>query len=99
MERKTAQDFDPELLILFDAYVHGHVDRRGFLDKATKFTAGGVTARFAAEVSSERSGPVCWRAVRARRPFPRCRVTRPLGRRRTSPIRGDHAGRSLRASS
>ena len=44
MERKTAQDFDPELLILFDAYVHGHVDRRGFLDKATKFTAGGVTA-------------------------------------------------------
>ena len=44
MDRKTAQDFDPELLILFDAYVHGHVDRRGFLDKATRFTAGGVTA-------------------------------------------------------
>ena len=44
MERKTAQDFDPELLILFDAYVHGHVDRRGFLDKATRFAAGGVTA-------------------------------------------------------
>ncbi len=44
MERKTAEDFDPELLILFDAYVHGHVDRRGFLDRATKFAVGGVTA-------------------------------------------------------
>ncbi len=44
MERKTAADFDPELLILFDAYVHGAVDRRGFLDRATKFAAGGVTA-------------------------------------------------------
>ncbi len=44
MERKTAQDFDPDLLILFDAYVHGHVDRRGFLDKASRFAVGGVTA-------------------------------------------------------
>ncbi len=44
MERKTAQDFDPDLLILFDAYVHGHVDRRGFIDKAGRFAAGGVTA-------------------------------------------------------
>ena len=44
MERKTANDFDPELLILFDAYVHGAIDRRGFLDKAAKFAVGGVTA-------------------------------------------------------
>jgi carboxymethylenebutenolidase len=44
MERKTAADFDPDLLILFDAYVHGHIDRRGFLDRATKFAIGGVTA-------------------------------------------------------
>jgi carboxymethylenebutenolidase len=44
MERKTAADFDPELLILFDAYVHGAVDRRGFLDQARKFAVGGVTA-------------------------------------------------------
>lgn len=44
MERKTAADFDPDLLILFDAYVHGHIDRRGFLDRATKFAVGGVTA-------------------------------------------------------
>ena len=34
MERKTAADFDQELLILFDAYVHGDIDRRGFLERA-----------------------------------------------------------------
>ena len=44
MQRKTAQDFDQELLILFDAYVHGTLDRRGFLEKAQKFAVGGVTA-------------------------------------------------------
>ncbi|MEZ5317141.1 MAG: dienelactone hydrolase family protein [Vicinamibacterales bacterium] len=44
MERRTAADFDPEVLILFDAYVHGHIDRRGFLDKAGKYAVGGVTA-------------------------------------------------------
>ncbi len=44
MERKTAADFDPEVLILFDAYVHGHIDRRGFLDRASKFAVGSVTA-------------------------------------------------------
>jgi carboxymethylenebutenolidase len=44
MERKTAHDFDQELLVLFDAYVHGIIDRRGFLDKAAKFAVGGVTA-------------------------------------------------------
>src|SRR5512134_1433301 len=44
MERKTAHDFDQDLLILFDAYVHGALDRRGFIDKAAKYAAGGVTA-------------------------------------------------------
>lgn len=44
MERKTAQDFDPDLLVLFDAYVHGALDRRGFLDKAARYAVGGVTA-------------------------------------------------------
>jgi carboxymethylenebutenolidase len=33
MERKTAHDFDQELLGLFDAYVHGALDRRGLLDR------------------------------------------------------------------
>src|SRR5918995_192863 len=44
MERKTAKDFDQELLDLFDQYVHGGIDRRGFLDRAGKFAVGGVTA-------------------------------------------------------
>ena len=44
MPEKTAHDFDQELLILFDAYVHGGIDRRTFLDKAAKFAVGGVTA-------------------------------------------------------
>jgi carboxymethylenebutenolidase len=44
IERKTAHDFDQELLMLFDAYVHGIIDRRGFLEKASKFAVGGVTA-------------------------------------------------------
>jgi carboxymethylenebutenolidase len=44
MERKNASDFDQELLNLFDLYVHGNIDRRGFLDRASKFAVGGVTA-------------------------------------------------------
>ncbi len=44
MERRNASDFDPDVLILFDAYVHGAIDRRGFLEKAAKYATGGVTA-------------------------------------------------------
>ena len=44
MARLTTADFDQELLILFDAYVHGDIDRRGFLDRAAKFAVGGMTA-------------------------------------------------------
>jgi carboxymethylenebutenolidase len=44
MVRKTVADFDPQVLLLFDAYVHGALDRRGFLDKAAKYAVGGVTA-------------------------------------------------------
>ncbi len=44
MERKKASDFDQELLNLFDEYVHGQIDRRGFLDRAGRFAVGGVTA-------------------------------------------------------
>jgi carboxymethylenebutenolidase len=44
MERKKASDFDQELLDLFDQYVHGGIDRRGFLDRAGKFAVGGMTA-------------------------------------------------------
>lgn len=44
MPRLTAADFDQELLILFDAYVHGDLDRRGFLERSSKFAVGGMTA-------------------------------------------------------
>jgi carboxymethylenebutenolidase len=44
MERKTAGDFDPELLALFDQYVHGGIDRRQFLDRASRFAVGGLSA-------------------------------------------------------
>ncbi len=44
MERKKASEFDQELLNLFDKYVHGAIDRRGFLDGAAKFAVGGMTA-------------------------------------------------------
>ena len=44
MPMKTAHDFDQELLSLFDAYVHGGIDRRTFLDRAAKYAVGGVTA-------------------------------------------------------
>jgi carboxymethylenebutenolidase len=44
MKRLTANDFDQELLNLFDAYVHGDIDRRGFLEGAGKFAIGGWTA-------------------------------------------------------
>ena len=44
MERKTASDFHPEVLKLFDRYVHGLVDRRGFLEGAGKYAAAGTTA-------------------------------------------------------
>jgi carboxymethylenebutenolidase len=44
MERKKASDFDPEVLKIFDAYVHGAIDRRGFLERASKYAVGGVTA-------------------------------------------------------
>lgn len=52
MARQTAADFDQELLILFDAYVHGDIDRRGFLDRAAKFAVGGVTAAMLLEALS-----------------------------------------------
>ncbi len=44
MERKKASDFDQELLNLFDQYVPGAIDRRGFLDRAGRFAVGGLTA-------------------------------------------------------
>jgi len=44
MPRKTASDFHPEVLKLFDGYVHGWLSRRDFLDRAGKYAVGSVTA-------------------------------------------------------
>ena len=44
MSLKTANDFDPEVMKLFDQYVHGVIDRRVFLNRATKYAVGGMTA-------------------------------------------------------
>jgi carboxymethylenebutenolidase len=41
--RKTARDFDPRLLEMFDGYVHGAMSKREFLNQATKYAAAGVT--------------------------------------------------------
>jgi len=38
--RLTASDFNPAVLRLFDQYVHGLIDRRGFLERATRFASG-----------------------------------------------------------
>ena len=44
MKRKTAADFDPRLLELYDGYVHGQMSKRDFLARAGKYVAAGVTA-------------------------------------------------------
>lgn len=43
-ERMQANDFPPEVLGLFDKYVHGMIDRRAFLEGAAKFAFAGMTA-------------------------------------------------------
>lgn len=44
MRRKTHTDFHPEVMQLFDKFVHGVIDRRGFLSGVAKYTTAGVTA-------------------------------------------------------
>ncbi|CAH0159781.1 Carboxymethylenebutenolidase [Massilia sp. Bi118] len=44
MPRLTATDFDPEVLKLFDGYVHGRLSRRDFLARAGRYAVGGATA-------------------------------------------------------
>ncbi|MGZ5802500.1 MAG: twin-arginine translocation signal domain-containing protein, partial [Burkholderiaceae bacterium] len=54
MTSKTAQDFDPEVMKLFDQYVHGQLNRRDFLQASTKFAVGAVTAEVLLETLSPR---------------------------------------------
>jgi len=42
--RLTAKDFHPDLLELYDGYVHGRLSRRDFLDRAAAFAMAGVAA-------------------------------------------------------
>ncbi|MBN6150690.1 dienelactone hydrolase family protein [Xanthomonas sp. AmX2] len=44
MPRLTAKDFAPELLELYDGYVHGKISRRQFLDGAAAFAVAGLSA-------------------------------------------------------
>src|SRR5262249_60704182 len=44
MQRMKASDFPKEVLSLFDRYVHGGIDRREFIEKASKYAGGGRTA-------------------------------------------------------
>jgi carboxymethylenebutenolidase len=41
---KRASDYDPEILELFDGYVHGKINRRQFLDRAAGVAAVGSSA-------------------------------------------------------
>lgn len=42
--RLTADDFQPEVLKLFDQFVHGDISRRGFIDQASRFAGGSAGA-------------------------------------------------------
>jgi carboxymethylenebutenolidase len=44
MKRMKASDFPPEVLKIFDGYVHGRISRRQFIDDASKYAVGGFTA-------------------------------------------------------
>ncbi len=55
MPRLTAQDFAPEVLSLFDRYVHGGITRREFLDRSTRHavSAGTTSAALLAALSPD----------------------------------------------
>lgn len=42
--RLQASDFRPEVLKLFDEYVHGQLSRRGFLERAASYAVAGMSA-------------------------------------------------------
>jgi carboxymethylenebutenolidase len=44
MERRKASDYPQELLDIFHEYQHGDISRREFMDRASKFAVGGLTA-------------------------------------------------------
>lgn len=54
MPGKTAKDFHPQVMKLFDEYVHGLIDRRSFLKSVSTFAVGGLTAGGILEALSPR---------------------------------------------
>ena len=42
-QRKSARDFDPRILEIFDGYVHGTMSKREFITRASRYAAAGVT--------------------------------------------------------
>lgn len=47
--RQCASDFDPDVMRLFDEYVHGVIDRRGFLQRSARYAgAAGAASLLAA---------------------------------------------------
>ncbi len=44
MARLRASDFHPQVMAMFDQYVHGELSRRDFLDRAAPLAIGGVSA-------------------------------------------------------
>ena len=54
MSQLTDRDFDPEVMQLFDHYVHGRIDRRGFLDGASRYATASMTVAMLLEALSPR---------------------------------------------
>ena len=51
--RLTTADFDPQVLVLFDAYVHGNLDRRGFLQRVGEIVGGAAALGVLAALSPQ----------------------------------------------
>ena len=90
-ERLTSKDFDQELWLIFDDYVHGHIDRRGFLDRAAKFAVGGVTAAMLLDLMNPKFAEADLKRKAAWAHTPTC-----CGRRTRTP--NPTSGRSGRAT-
>ncbi|MGE0446755.1 MAG: dienelactone hydrolase family protein, partial [Vicinamibacterales bacterium] len=50
MEQTKATDVHPEVMRLFDRYVHGLIDRRGFIDRAAAVTGSAAAAAMALDL-------------------------------------------------
>jgi carboxymethylenebutenolidase len=72
MPRQTARDFHPEVLKLFDQYVHGMIRRDDFLRAAARYAVAGVTAEALLTALSPRFAE----AAQIQESDPRIRVSR-----------------------